>query len=107
MATRAVITLPALIRAGEPFEVRATVAHAMETGYRTGDDGTRLPRELVRRFECRLDGELVFAADLFAAVSANPYFAFWVKADRPGELSFAWRGDKGFEHREVRALNLA
>lgn len=107
MATRAVITLPGAIRAGEPFEVRATVAHAMETGYRTGDDGARLARDLVRRFECRLDGELVFAADLFAAVSANPYLAFWLRAATSGELSFAWTGDRGFEHRETRTLTVA
>lgn len=107
MATRAVITLPAAIKAGEAFEVRATVAHAMETGYRSGDDGSRLARDLVRRFECRLDGELVFAADLYAAISANPYLAFWMQADKPGELSFVWRGDNGFEHREARALPLA
>lgn len=107
MATRAVITLPAAIKAGEPFEVRATVAHAMETGYRSSDEGTRLPRDIVRRFECRLDGELVFAADLFAAVSANPYLAFWLRASKSGELSFSWRGDKGFEHRETRALTVA
>lgn len=105
-ATRAVITLPAAIKAGEPFELRATVAHAMETGYRSSDEGARLARDLVRRFECRLDGELVFAADLFAALSANPYLAFWVKADKAGELSFVWRGDNGFEHRETRPLNV-
>ena len=107
MATRAVITVPAAVQAGEAFEIRATVAHTMETGYRSGDDGARLPRDLVRRFECRLDGELVFAADLFAAVSANPYLAFWLRARKPGELSFLWRGDNGFEHRETRTLSLA
>ena len=107
MATRAVITLPAAVKAGEPFEVRATVAHAMETGYRTSDDGGRLPRDLVRRFECTLGGEVVFAADLFAAVSANPYLAFWLKVDKPGELRFTWRGDNGFEHVETRALAIA
>ncbi len=107
MTTRAVITLPAAIQAGEAFEVRATVAHAMETGYRTGDDGARLPRDLVRRFECRLNGELVFAADLFAAVSANPWVSFWLRTVGPGELSFVWRGDRGFEHRETRRLPLS
>ena len=107
MATRAVITLPAAIKAGEAFEVRATVAHAMETGYRTGDDGARLPRDLVRRFECRLDGELVFAADLYAAIAANPWLSFWLRVDKAGELAFSWRGDQGFEHRETRRLNLA
>lgn len=104
MTTRAVITLPAAIKAGEPFEVRATVAHAMETGYRSSDEGARLPRDLIRRFECRLDGELVFAADLFAAISANPYLAFWLRVSKSGELTFIWRGDKGFEHRETRPL---
>lgn len=107
MATRAVITLPTAIKAGEAFEVRATVAHSMETGYRSSDEGVRLPRDLVRRFECWLDGELVFAADLYAAISANPYLAFWLRASKPGELSFVWRGDNGFEHRETRPLTLA
>lgn len=107
MVTRAVITLPNPVKAGEVFEVRATVAHAMETGYRTSDDGSRLPRDLVRRFECRLDGELVFAADLYAAISANPYLAFWMRAGQSGELTFSWRGDNGFEHRETRALTVA
>lgn len=106
MATRALVTVPAVIRPGEAFEVRASVAHAMETGYRAGDDGARLPRNLVRRIECRLDGELVFAAELFAAIAANPYVAFWMQIDKPGELSWVWRGDQGFEHRETRALNI-
>lgn len=107
MATRAVITLPTAVKPGEAFEVRATVAHAMETGYRSSDEGSRMPRDLVRRFECRLDGELVFSADMFAAVSANPYLAFWLRADKSGELSFSWRGDNGFEHRETRPLTVA
>ncbi|MDG0854195.1 thiosulfate oxidation carrier complex protein SoxZ [Roseateles puraquae] len=104
MAARAVIHLPARVTAGQPFEVRATVAHAMETGYRNDDGGNRLPRDLVRRFECRLEGELVFSAELFAAVSANPYLSFWMQTSKSGELSFVWQGDQGFEHREVRVL---
>lgn len=107
MATRAVITVPTAVKPGVAFEVRATVAHAMETGYRSSDEGARLARDLVRRFECRLDGELVFAADLFAAISANPYLSFWMRVDRGGELTFLWRGDNGFEHRETRSLRLA
>ena len=45
MAARAVIHLPARVAAGQAFEVRATVAHAMETGYRNDDAGNRLARE--------------------------------------------------------------
>ncbi len=104
---RAVIQLPERVVAGAVFEVRATVAHAMETGYRSSDEGARLPRDLVRHFECRFEGELVFEARLFAAVAANPWLSFWLRAQRPGELRFIWRGDQGFEHVETRRLNLA
>ena len=52
-----------------------------------------------------LYGDENIAADLFAAVSVNPYFSFWLRASQPGELSFVWRGDKGFEQRETRLLN--
>ncbi|MDM4767816.1 thiosulfate oxidation carrier complex protein SoxZ [Pelomonas sp. SE-A7] len=104
---RALITLPPEPpRAGEAFEVRCLIAHAMETGFRRGDEGALLARNILRRFECRLDGELLFAADLHPAVSANPYLAFWLQIQRGGELSFEWRGDQGFQHRETRRLQL-
>ena len=58
---------------GEDIEIRATIAHVMETGLRSDDEGKVVPRDIVTRFECRLDGALVFAADMFPAVAANPY----------------------------------
>jgi sulfur-oxidizing protein SoxZ len=76
MATRALVHLPKVLRRGEPFEVRTTLAHAMETGYRRDGDGNMLPRDIVRRLEVRLGGETVFAADLHPAIAANPYVAF-------------------------------
>ena len=33
--------------------------------------GNVVPRSIVTRFECRLDGQLVFAADLYTAIAAN------------------------------------
>ena len=71
-SVRAILTAPASVRAGEVVEIRALIQHTMETGYRLGANGEELPRDLVRRVECRFDGELVFAADLHAAISANP-----------------------------------
>ena len=72
MATRALVHLPPAIRRGEAFEVRTTLAHPMETGYRRDSDGQMLPRDIVRRLEVRLGSELVFAADLHQAIAANP-----------------------------------
>ena len=63
-----------------------TIAHVMETGHRPDAEGRRVPRDIVTRFECQLDGTPVFAADVYPAVAANPYFAFALRAERSGTL---------------------
>lgn len=97
-SVRALVTLPPQVRRGEPFEVRLLVAHAMETGHRADSQGQRVPRDIVRRVECRLDGDLVFAADLHAAIAANPYIAFPLVVQGEGTLVVSWAGDRGFAH---------
>lgn len=95
---RALVTLPPQLRRAEPFEVRLLVAHLMETGHRADALGQRVPRDILRRVECRLDGELVFAADLHAAIAANPYIAFPLVVQGEGTLVVSWSGDRGFAH---------
>ncbi len=107
MATRALLNVPATARVGEVIEIRATVQHPMETGFRVGGDGQVLARNLVRRVECRFDGELVFAADLHPAVAANPYLAFPLRATASGLLTVTWQGDGGFSHSESARLTVA
>ncbi len=95
------------LRRSQPAELRVTLAHPMENGLRHDGYGNVVPRNIVTRFECRLDGQLVFGADLYSAIAANPYLAFWLRADGPGTLSFEWTGDWGFQHRETRAITPA
>ena len=104
---RTLITVPQEAKRGDVVEIRVLIAHPMETGYRVGSDGMRVPRNILRRFTCRLDGEVVFAAELFPAVSANPYLAFPLRADRAGTLSFTWEGDGGFAQTETATLTVA
>lgn len=104
---RVLIQLPSTVRRGEVFEVRVTIAHPMETGYRPGADGRVLPRDIIRRFSCRYDGETVFAAELAPAISANPYLSFHLLAADSGTLEFEWQGDNGFAQVERRPLQVA
>jgi len=104
---RTLIHVPPGARRGEVVEIRATIAHVMETGHRPDAEGRPVPRDIVTRFECRLDSELVFAADLYPAIAANPYLAFPLRAERGGMLSFLWEGDRGFRHQESVPLALA
>ena len=78
----------------------------METGHRPDSEGRRVPRDIVTRFECQLDGTPVFAADDYPAVAANPYYAFALRAERSGTLVLTWEGDRGFRHRETTALEV-
>jgi len=103
---RTLITVPQDAKRGDVVEIRVLIAHPMETGFRVGADGQRVPRDILRRFTCRLDGEIVFAAELFPAVAANPYLAFPLLATRGGTLSFTWEGDGGFTQTEVAHLRV-
>ena len=113
----AIITAPKSAKRGEIIEIRALVQHPMETGYRRSSDGDLLLRDLVRRFECRFvaegrnaasdSGEVVFTANLHAAIAANPYLSFNLRAMASGTLVFTWSGDKGFSQREPANLQVA
>ena len=89
------ISVPAKVARGEPFEVRIQIRHPMETGYRTDDVGTSIPRNVVRSFTCRYNGETGFAARLSSGIAANPYLRFFVTARASGELTFEWIDDVG------------
>jgi sulfur-oxidizing protein SoxZ len=103
---RTLIQVPASARRGDVIQVRVTIAHVMETGYRPGADGRVVPRDILRRFSCRFNGESVFAADLFPAIAANPYLSFHLLAEASGTLEFEWQGDNGFAQVERRALQV-
>ncbi|MEP7294823.1 MAG: thiosulfate oxidation carrier complex protein SoxZ [Burkholderiales bacterium] len=98
--------MPTTAKRGDVIEIRTLIAHPMETGYRPGADGAILPRNLIRRFTCHYDDVLVFSAELFPAVAANPYISFSTVAIASGTLRFAWNGDNGFAQTETTTLSV-
>jgi sulfur-oxidizing protein SoxZ len=89
------ITLPPENRRGEAFEVRISIRHAMETGYRSDANGQTIPRNVIRTFSCRYNGTPVFAARMTSGIAANPYLRFFVTAVDSGTLDFEWVDDAG------------
>jgi sulfur-oxidizing protein SoxZ len=104
---RALIHMPATAKRGEVIEIRALIGHPMETGYRPGADGKIVPRDIIRKFVCRYNGEQVFGAELHQAVSANPYMGFFTVATESGTLEFRWEGDNGFAQTEKMNLTVS
>jgi sulfur-oxidizing protein SoxZ len=105
---RALITIPPNPKRNSVIEIRALIQHPMETGLRPDVDGKVQAQNIIRRFECRFTvgdkSALVFSAEFFPAISANPYIAFPLRATQNGSLSFQWTGDKGFTQTETAAL---
>lgn len=100
------ISLPTQVARGAVITIKTLVSHPMETGFRRDALGKRIPRNILTRFECLLDGERVFRADFHPAVAANPYLAFPLRAQRSGTLVFRWVDQQGQETVATRELEV-
>ena len=80
---------------GDLIEVKALVAHIMETGQRRDTAGALVPRKILNKFVCTVNGKEVFSADFEPAISANPYIQFKFKAQESGPVILTWIDDDG------------
>ena len=80
---------------GDLVEVKALVQHIMETGQRKDAQGQTIPRKILNKFTCTVNGKEVFSADFEPAVSANPYIQFKFKAQESGPVVLTWTDDDG------------
>ncbi len=88
------LKVPEQARRGELFTVKCLAEHDMETGIRVDQStGAIVPRMIIRRVECRYNDELVFFADWFQGVSANPYLTFKLRATDSGPIEVRWIDD--------------
>ena len=95
MTAPSLIHVPKTARKGEIVEIRAMISHRMETGYRQGPNGQTIPRDIISRFVCTYGDVEIFSAELYPAVSANPFFAFSTVATESGTITFTWTDDGG------------
>jgi sulfur-oxidizing protein SoxZ len=92
---RTLLTIPKRVKKGEIFEVKILISHVMETGQRRDNVGQIIPRDIIHSFSCTYNGELVMKAELFPAISANPFLSFDVVAEASGTIMLTWTDDKG------------
>ena len=92
---RALITGPPKAKRGEIIEIKTLMSHPMETGFRPGMDGQLIPRDIIEKFVCTYNGEVVFSALLHPAITANPFISFTTIATESGTLVFSWTDNKG------------
>jgi sulfur-oxidizing protein SoxZ len=80
---------------GDLVEVKALISHVMETGQRKDASGKPIPRKIINKFICTVNGKEVFSADFEPAISANPYIQFKFRAQESGPVVLTWIDDDG------------
>src|SRR5215211_191314 len=103
---RTLINVPPTAKRGEVIEIKTLISHPMETGFRTGPDGALIPRDIIHRFVCTYNGEEIFSADLFPAITANPFIAFTTVATESGTITFRWIDDQGRGQTETAKITV-
>jgi len=103
---KALIRVPPEAKRGEVVEIKALISHPMETGQRRDPMGQPIPRDIINRFVCTYNDQEVFRADLFPAIAANPFFAFFTVATESGELVFRWTDDHGNTQAETARITV-
>ncbi|MGZ3411261.1 MAG: thiosulfate oxidation carrier complex protein SoxZ [Xanthobacteraceae bacterium] len=103
---RALINIPPKVKRGDTFEIKTLISHVMETGFRTTNTGQLVPRDIITNFSCKYNDEEIFSAELFPAISANPYITFFTVATESGSLTFNWTGDNGFAVTETAKITV-
>ncbi|MBS0569530.1 MAG: thiosulfate oxidation carrier complex protein SoxZ [Proteobacteria bacterium] len=90
---------PMKIRAalnGDVVEVKALMAHPMETGLRKGSDGKLVPAHYIETVKVACNGREVLSADWGPAVSKNPFLALRFKGGKAGDkVSITWTDSAG------------
>ena len=103
---RPLINIPAKVKRGQVFEIKTLISHIMETGFRYTTTGQRIPRDIITSFVCTYNGEEIFRAELYQAISANPFITFFTVATETGTIAFNWTGDNGFAASESAPITV-
>jgi sulfur-oxidizing protein SoxZ len=90
------IRLPKKIAKGEVIPIKALITHPMDTGLvKDKKTGEQIPAYYINDVDVYYGSELVIHADWTIAVSANPFMACYVKADKEAPLKVVWKDNKG------------
>jgi sulfur-oxidizing protein SoxZ len=89
------IKVPNTAKRGAVIEIRAMLMHPMENGFNVDTQGTTIPVHIITDFVCRYLGAEVVHVKLEPGLSANPYFSFYLKAQKSGEVEFTWTDQDG------------
>ncbi|WP_371168851.1 thiosulfate oxidation carrier complex protein SoxZ [Aliiroseovarius sp. 2305UL8-7] len=101
------VKVPKTASAGEVVTLKTLISHKMESGQRKDKEGNLIPRSIINRFTCELNGVSVLDVALEPAISTNPYFEFDAKVEETGEFKFTWYDDDGSVYETSKPITVS
>ena len=89
------VSVPGKAKKGEVIEVRILIRHPMETGFRFDDNGSPIPKNVVREVVCRYNGAEICRCELGSGIAANPYLQMHARTEASGSIEVEWVDDAG------------
>ncbi|MBF0428513.1 MAG: thiosulfate oxidation carrier complex protein SoxZ [Magnetococcales bacterium] len=84
------------LKKGELALIKTLIKHPMESGLRKDKEtGNVIPAHFIEEVSAEFGGVSVMKATWSGAISKNPFFSFYVKADKSGPLTVTWKDNKG------------
>jgi len=98
-----------IVKVGENVKIKTLAEHEMETGVRRDNiTGIIYPRLIIQSVIAKYNGKIVFKANWFSGVSANPYLAFYITAKESGLIEIEWKDDHAttsYKRRYLKVIN--
>jgi sulfur-oxidizing protein SoxY len=79
-------------------ELKIIILHPMRTGRSKNDDGQVLPAHFMQLMQVVLNGQVIVEAQTGTGISRNPYFTFYIKEAKVGDvIAVNWQDNLGYE----------
>lgn len=101
------VRVPKTASAGEAVVIKTLINHAMESGQRKDSSGNLIPRQIINRFTCEFNGQMVLDVTLEPAISTNPYFEFEATVPESGDFKFTWYDDNGSVYETTESITVS
>lgn len=101
------VSVPPTAKRGDVVQIRTVISHPMETGLRLNQFNTWIPMRIIEQFTCRFAGRELFRARPYPAISTNPYFSFFARAEHSGVFDFEWLDTDGSIYANSASIEVA
>lgn len=94
-------------KAGEEFRIQVVAQHPMEPGTRKDPNGKLIPADHITEMTLTFDGKPIAIVRPGPGTSANPLFAFKMKAEKAGQFKVSFKDLAGKTGEKTADLTLA